>query len=162
MTSKDGRRAQAMMAAVPAQGGIQILAVAELRLPRRAGPIEHGIVTNWNDIEKIWHHAFYNELRVAPEENPVLPTEIVQHVKQEKHFRILVQPLRSCVFDFSQLGVLLLRSCVLPLSLPPLPLFSLPPSKNKVPGEHVKVIGSAVFRPQTSVGLLTMSSSSGP
>merc|ERR1711970_615030 len=24
-------------------------------------PIEHGIVTNWDDMEKIWHHTFYNE-----------------------------------------------------------------------------------------------------
>ena len=31
-------------------------------------PIEHGIVTNWDDMEKIWHHTFFNELRVAPEE----------------------------------------------------------------------------------------------
>ena len=33
-------------------------------------PVEQGIVTNWDDMEKIWHHTFYNELRVASEEHP--------------------------------------------------------------------------------------------
>jgi len=38
-------------------------------------PIEHGIVTNWDDMEKIWNHTFYNELRVDPEEHNILLTE---------------------------------------------------------------------------------------
>jgi len=38
-------------------------------------PIEHGIITSWDNMEKIWHHTFYNELRVAPEEHSVLLTE---------------------------------------------------------------------------------------
>jgi len=38
-------------------------------------PIEHGIVTSWDDMEKIWQHTFFSELRVAPEEHPILLTE---------------------------------------------------------------------------------------
>ena len=38
-------------------------------------PIEHGIVTNWDDMKKIIHYTFYEELRVAPEEYAVIMTE---------------------------------------------------------------------------------------
>lgn len=38
-------------------------------------PIEHGIITNWDDMEKIWYHSFYEELHVVPEEHPLLITE---------------------------------------------------------------------------------------
>lgn len=38
-------------------------------------PIEHGLVTDWDDMEKIWHHIFYNELGVDPSQHPVLLTE---------------------------------------------------------------------------------------
>ncbi|ELK24281.1 Actin-2 [Myotis davidii] len=33
-------------------------------------PIEPGIVTNWDDMEKTWHRTFYKELRVAPKAPP--------------------------------------------------------------------------------------------
>merc|ERR1712172_411704 len=47
-------------------------------------PIEHGIVTSWDDMEKIWHHTYYNELRVAPEEHSIMLTEAPRNPKQNR------------------------------------------------------------------------------
>ncbi len=42
---------------------------------RLVWPIRHGIVTDWKSWEKIIHHIFYKELRVNPQEHPLLITE---------------------------------------------------------------------------------------
>lgn len=48
----------------------------KIKLLNLSHPIKNGLVINFDDMEKIWHHTFYNELRSAPEEHPVFLSEV--------------------------------------------------------------------------------------
>ena len=50
--------------------------------------VEGGLVVNWDDHEKILHHALYNELRSAPEDHPIFMIEVK---KKKKKFKLTSQ-----------------------------------------------------------------------
>ena len=56
-------------------------------------PIEHGLVTDWEGMERIWHHTFHEVLRVAPDKHPVLLTEVPLNPKanRERVARIMFE-----------------------------------------------------------------------
>lgn len=56
-------------------------------------PIEHGIICNWDDMEKLLHHTFFNELRINPKNEDVFLTEPSLNPKtnREKSAEILFE-----------------------------------------------------------------------
>lgn len=47
-------------------------------------PLEHGIVTNWDDMERIWTYLYEHELKTLSEEHPVLLTEAPLNPRQNR------------------------------------------------------------------------------
>jgi actin len=76
-------------------------------------PIVHGVITNFDDMEKVWHHIFSNELRVAPAEHPVLLTEVSLNPKanREKMTQIMFETFETPATYISVQPILSLYAC---------------------------------------------------
>ncbi|KDQ14221.1 hypothetical protein BOTBODRAFT_353796 [Botryobasidium botryosum FD-172 SS1] len=76
-------------------------------------PVEHGVVKDWDTMEKIWHYTFFNELRVNPEECSILLTEAprTSSADREKMASIMFDVFSpSAICIASQAGLSLVAS----------------------------------------------------
>lgn len=75
-------------------------AVAKKDLLNLHYPLDDGIINNWEDIERIWHHCFYDELHVVPEDYPVLLTEKPLNLRshREKTIQIMFETFKVKAF----------------------------------------------------------------
>ncbi|KAJ3428955.1 actin-2 [Anaeramoeba flamelloides] len=66
-------------------------------------PIKRGLITDWEDMERIWDHTFYKALRVAPEECYVFLTEPPNNLKatREKTTEIMFETFNTAAFYIS-------------------------------------------------------------
>ena len=71
-------------------------------------PIEHGIVSNWDDMEKIWEYTFNTQLRIDPESRYVMLTEAPQNPKKnrEKMIEIMFEKFKVPAAYVAVQGVL--------------------------------------------------------
>ena len=53
-------------------------------------PIEHGVVSNWDDMEKIWQHCYDEQLGVKAEDQGALLTEAPRNPKKNRERMIQI------------------------------------------------------------------------
>ena len=86
-------------------------------------PINHGKVTSWDDLERLWHHTFYKKLKVEIEERRVLLTDhVLSAIKdKEKKTEILFETFLVPALYFENLAVLATyahgRTCAMALDI---------------------------------------------
>eukprot|EP00009_Paramoeba_aestuarina_P003746 CAMPEP_0201510954 /NCGR_PEP_ID=MMETSP0161_2-20130828/3459_1 /ASSEMBLY_ACC=CAM_ASM_000251 /TAXON_ID=180227 /ORGANISM="Neoparamoeba aestuarina, Strain SoJaBio B1-5/56/2" /LENGTH=365 /DNA_ID=CAMNT_0047906245 /DNA_START=117 /DNA_END=1211 /DNA_ORIENTATION=+ len=73
-------------------------------------PFEHGIVTDWDDFQRLLHSTYYEELRLDPAAHPLLISESPRNSKEDR------QKLAEILFeDFNIPGLVVQNTSVLAL-----------------------------------------------
>lgn len=68
-------------------------------------PFDHGIITNWDDFEKIMHYTFYTMFGVDPSKHPLLITEhpLTPRDQREELIKVLFETFNvPCLFFGNQ------------------------------------------------------------
>jgi len=83
-------------------------AVTKHGLLNLQSPLKEGLETDWEDMEKVWQYACYNELRIAPEDHPFLISEPPLTPKQsrEKLVQVLFETFSVPALNVSNTAVL--------------------------------------------------------
>ncbi|XP_032747226.1 actin-like isoform X2 [Rattus rattus] len=71
-------------------------------------PIFRGAITNWDNVQKVWHYSFYHYLRIAPEQHPILVTDppLVTKEARSKMTQILFETFNFPALYLANQGVL--------------------------------------------------------
>ncbi|XP_006003731.1 actin-like [Latimeria chalumnae] len=79
----------------------------------RKRPVTHGVVTDWDVMEMLWHHIFYMEMKVAPEDQPVLITDSPSSptTNREKAAELLFEAFGVPAMYVAHTSLLSLYSC---------------------------------------------------
>ena len=59
-------------------------ALEKIGMANVRAPIEKGIIKDWEDMEIIWHHMLYNELRIAPDDHNVILTDLPSNTPENR------------------------------------------------------------------------------
>eukprot|EP01083_Nonionella_stella_P189411 700341_1 len=101
-------RHERVMCGIPSPSYIGDAAFAHKSILDITCPIHRGIVTNFDDMERIWSHSFYHELRIEPSERSCLLSERVHNplINTERTMQCMFEKLNVTGFRMEYQTVL--------------------------------------------------------